>query len=348
MTDVLFRADAGPHIGLGHVQRSLSLAVALRKLGVESFFLTNGGDSHYERIGRFGFPVDLLHETKSWTSADFRATLELAVRHECVAVVVDSHEVGADYLAKLRDAGLFVVARDDLALFPFPCQMVVNGNAGANRLPYRSTAADTQFLLGTEYMVLGPEFEDLPLRPAHGPTKEILVILGGTDNWGLMPKLLNLLNELPGDFGVTAVVGPYFESSDEVVTAAQAATRKIIVIKNPPSIRALIQRADLAISAAGQTLYELAYVGCPTVAISLAPNQRGQLQALEDAGSLLSAGEAETGDVIEGARQALAVLLDDGKARAGMAAAGRQLVDGKGAQRVARKIVEHMANSRLE
>ena len=39
---VVFRADAGPDIGLGHARRCLTLAGALRELGVESLFVFAG------------------------------------------------------------------------------------------------------------------------------------------------------------------------------------------------------------------------------------------------------------------------------------------------------------------
>ena len=92
--------------------------------------------------------MESLAAAKSWTEADTEATLKAASIHGCDAVVVDYHEAGTTYLASLRDGGLYVIARDDLALYSFPCQMVFNGNADATRLPYCSSSGDTSFLLG--------------------------------------------------------------------------------------------------------------------------------------------------------------------------------------------------------
>ena len=145
---VLFRVDAGPHIGLGHLQRSLALAAASRQKDVESTFLTNDDNGSRERAAGFGFPVVTLPHVESWTSEDADAAVKVASQNGCDAVVVDSHEAHADYLTQLRDAGLYVIKRDDLAHYPFPCQMVINGNADACQLPYRSSSGDTLFLLG--------------------------------------------------------------------------------------------------------------------------------------------------------------------------------------------------------
>ena len=100
-----------------------------------------------------------------------------------------------------------------------------------------------------------------------------------------------------------------------------------------------MQEADLAISAAGQTLYELACIGCPTLALRVAANQEGQMRTMEQAGFLRVIGDAEQADVIPCLRESLLSLLDDANARGEMAAAGQQLVDGKGAIRVAKSIV---------
>ena len=98
--------------------------------------------------------------------------------------------------------------------------------------------------------------------------------------------------------------------------------------------------ADLAISAAGQTLYELAAAGCPTVAFGVAANQMGQLESLASSGLLLSSGSAEKDEVILLIKQAVVRLMSDVSTRSNMVMQGQKLVDGKGAMRVARKIAK--------
>ena len=336
---ILFRADAGPDIGLGHLQRSLALATALETSDIPSVFLVNEDAASHKWVRQHGFPVVGIGDAKSWTEADTKATLEAASIHGCGAVMVDYHEAGAAYLAGLREAGLFVIARDDLALYPFPCQMVVNGNVNAPRLPYCSSSEDTSFFLGTPYMVLKKEFWGQLPRVTRAAARNVLVILGGTDQHNLMPKILNLLDEVRVDFTVTAVAGPFFHDVEAVKGAARSAKRPIKVIPNPSTVCDLMLEADLAVSAAGQTLYELAAVGCPTIAFAVAANQLGQLEALAESGFLVSAGDAEKDDVIAVTRQAVSCLLPDVNARSVMAAVGQGLVDGGGAMRVARAIV---------
>ena len=98
--------------------------------------------------------------------------------------------------------------------------------------------------------------------------------------------------------------------------------------------------ADLAVSGGGQTLYELAATGVPTVALCLADNQEPNIAALAGV-SLLSAGrlpEAAADGfhrIEEGCRQ----LAADRALRQRLSDAGRSLIDGQGAARVAEVIL---------
>ena len=341
MTKVLFRVESGPNIGLGHVQRSLALAMSLKTLDVQSVFLLNEDEESHGWVREQGFQVAGLGLAESWSEADRETTSGAADFHSCEAVVVDCHEVGATYLDSLKNSGLYVIMRDDLALFPFPCQMVINGNADAEKLPYRSVTEDTSFLLGTRYIVLKEEFWNPVIRKPVETVGNVLLTLGGTDPYDLMPGILRLLDDVAGDFTVTAVVGPFFQNAESVQEAARNAKRSVEIVSSPRTIYDLMIGADMAISAAGQTIYELAAVGCPTIAVSLAANQQGQSKALAEAGVLSMAGDATSdGDVVAAIGRSLESLLSDPEAREKMTAIAQNHVGGQGAHIVAKAIVE--------
>ena len=345
---VLFRMDAGPHIGLGHLQRCLSLAVALKELGVSSLFLANEHHTSRQRVEHFGFPIVTLPEAESWTAEDAENTIKVALQDGCNTVLVDSHEVRADFLAQVRSAGMYVIARDDMAQYSFPCQMVVNGNADACQLPYCSSSGDTLFLLGPKYTVLAQEYWESPERMVPNVVANVLVIVGGSDPFNLTPTILSILDSLLGEFTVTVVIGPYFQNVSEVEATAGHGKRRVKLVHSPNTVHDLMLEADLAVSAAGQALYELARVGCPTVAIRLADNQAGQLKALETAGFLRAAGNAEEDDVVAAVAEALMSLLPDPEVRAAMATVGQRTVDGKGALRVAERISAGVCSVRAQ
>lgn len=336
---VLFRVDAGPDIGLGHLQRSLSLASALHQFGATCIFLTNRVPAVQNRVKAFGFEADGIEALEPGGAENLKSTLRKVIQHRCDAVVVDSYDVDADYLGQVRATGLFVVAIDDLARHPFPCQLVVNGGVHASQLPYCSSSGDTRFLLGPRYALLLPEFCDTPHRAVQKTATNVLVTLGGADPHNLMPMLLNLLDDLPGKFTVTAIVGPFFNNCSKVQAMAKDCRRSVLLVRSPDSIRDLMLKADLAISAGGQTLYELAAAGTPTVAIQVADNQAPSVRALVAKGTVCMGGCVGEAQLLDRVMEGVERLLGDSEARVRMIAAGQQLLDGQGANRIAEVMV---------
>lgn len=339
MAKILIRVNADARIGLGHLQRSLSLASALKAIDTECLFFTQPDEHCAKRVSESGFQQFDLPSVDSWSDEDVNVTLAAAKSHGCRAVLVDSHDLGAEYLAKLS-IDQYVIARDDLALFPFPCQMVFNGNADAPELPYVSTTGNTEFLLGTEYSVLGESYQKTPpLVAINKSVGNILVVLGGTDPFGLMPRILEELAEISvnssNQFTVTAVIGPYFQNVREIEFTAQQIGSQITLVHSPNSVHSLMVDADLAVSAAGQALYELAATGCPTVAIQIASNQAGQMKVMGKAKTIKSAGNAEAVDVIPAMSAAVSALNSNINERESLVQAGRRLIDGQGAKRIA-------------
>lgn len=348
MAGVLFRVDAGPDVGLGHLQRCLSLGSALRRRGIECVFVTNHATLSAERIAAFGFEREGVRAGRSWGPEDLEQTRAAADEREWRTVVVDSGCKGPEYLQSLREAGLSVCALEDLALFPFPCQLVVNGDAHAGRLRYLSSSGDTRFLLGPEYSVLRPEFWEVPERPVRPKVSRILISLGGADPYNFMPSLLHMIGELPVPLEMTAVIGPYFECHEELQAVVQSLPSAVRLVAAPTSVRSFMEEADLAVSAAGQTLYELARVGCPAVSFSMGSDQSEQLEAIARAGCARSVGDARQGDLCARIREALTGLLSDAPLRSAMAKAGRRLVDGQGAHRVAEAVMAMAEGQRVE
>ena len=338
---VLFRVDAGPGIGLGHLRRCLALAAGLADHGCSCVFLLEEHQAARNRIEAAGWPIEVLGLApgQAGGAADLARVRAAASAAGAATVVVDSYAVAAGFLAGLRAYGLRVVAIDDLARESFSAHVVVNGGIQASRLPYRSTTGDTQFLLGPAYTMLQPGYREIPTRPIARDVRHVLVTVGGDDTRNLTADLLTCLDRTSGVFDVRAVVGPFSCAGDRVDQAARGSRRAVTVVHGAADLREFMLEADIAVSAAGQTLYELAAAGTPTIAFAVADNQAGSLRGLADAGVVRSAGRVSD----PGFHDRLAMLIDsltsDVGARAGLSAAGQRLVDGRGAARVAGAVV---------
>jgi len=95
----------------------------------------------------------------------------------------------------------------------------------------------------------------------------------------------------------------------------------------------LMQRADLAITAAGGTIYETACLGLPSLVLVLAENQEknaGACRRHELAVVMGAASALAPSDVA----QAVSRLMHDPAARHRMRTRGRALIDGRGPERI--------------
>ena len=333
----LVAADWGPAVGLGHLQRSLALAQACQQEGASPRVVSPERGPLRERVEGAGLPTAVVAGWPEWSARGIGALLDRARAHGSDAIVVDSYRVAPMELERLRASGATLVAIDDLAAAPSPCHVVVNGGAAARHLPYRSLHGDTRFLLGPEYALLRPEFWSRSPRKTRETDDAILLSTGGGEATAVTRRILAALDALPANFAIEVLVGPLVDPA-AIATVGVTCRHAVRLHHDPPYVRDLLLGADLAVSGAGQTLSELAWAGCPTVAFALAENQRANLGAMAALGAVRSVGFAGAAPFAAAVRAAVEPLLVDRAAREAMGEAGRRAIDGRGAQRVASEL----------
>lgn len=100
----------------------------------------------------------------------------------------------------------------------------------------------------------------------------------------------------------------------------------------------LLGSADLAIGAGGVSLLERMALGVPSISVVTADNQGLAIEGAARRGATIDAGAI--GELSpEKLAGTIAELADDRAARAAMATRGRELVDGRGARRVAEALL---------
>jgi spore coat polysaccharide biosynthesis predicted glycosyltransferase SpsG len=314
---------------MGHIRRCLSLAGALGGHGLESLFQVDGDGSAADLIGREGYAV--------WPeqTLDPRSTLRLAQERGAAAVIVDTYAAGRRYFRGLRHGGLEVVVIDDLADRHIEASLLINGSAGAEDLDY-STGVRT-CLLGPRYMLLRPEFAGEPRSIAPDRISSVLVTTGGGDPCNLSRLLVEAVREALPTCRIDLLIGPFAAPPAKI--PGQGGLR---LHRNPANLRELMIGCDLAVSAGGQTLYELAAAATPAIAIQVSDNQRLNIASLEAAGALAFAGEAGDRDLPIRLKALLQALDVRPNQRLQMGRAGRAMVDGRGAERAAAAIARLM------
>lgn len=324
----VFRCDASPALGAGHVMRCLALADTLADAGWRIAFA----------VGR-----DTPATAPALTEAGYELTI---VPDDDVRVLAEAFGTGADLLAidhygraaaferTCRTWARHILAFDDATGRDHDCDLLLDA-AAADPATYRSRVPEhAHLLLGPAYATLRRGFlarraEALARRDGR-PVRHILVSLGATDPANVTCRVLDALAGVPGDVTVTVVLA---SSAKYLDVARSRVTGPIRLLTDVRDMASLIAEADLAIGAPGSTAYERAVLGLPTLMVTVADNQRGICSLISGSGAALDAGDADAG--FETRLAALIHdLLQDADARVRMAQAASRLIDGRGAQRV--------------
>jgi len=334
---VIFRTDAIAATGTGHAMRCLALAQALAVHGVSSRFLMTGVPPLLaRRISGEGFPIE-RHDHALASEADATATAAVARRTGARWIVLDGYSFTDAYLDTLRGAGIATVMIDDLGkLARYNCAVVVNQNLHADRALYPGVAPSTHLLLGTRYMMLRREFwryHGVSHTPRDGGLR-ILVSMGGSDPQDHASRAIDALEKLAGrGLAATVVVGAANPRLEMLRRRAGESTADITVLHNVEDMPALMREADLAVAAAGTTVWELAYMGVPMLLGSTVEAERVLARRLADFNGCIYVGDFSdcTPEQLGGAIER---LIGDSALRDGLAAAAGTLVDGKGGERI--------------
>ena len=99
------------------------------------------------------------------------------------------------------------------------------------------------------------------------------------------------------------------------------------------NIEVYMQEADICISAAGTTLYELCACGTPTLSYILADNQIDNARGFDEKGLIPYLGDVRKHDIGICVQEALNQLEDAGS-RKDISEKMRMLIDGKGCYRI--------------
>jgi spore coat polysaccharide biosynthesis predicted glycosyltransferase SpsG len=305
---VLFRIAVSGRIGFGHLRRAVSLA---RALGVRPVLSVRGDLAAARRsaggalvVGgtlRAAFPrVRPAAVVIDDPSAKaVRAALAAARRHSIPAATV--HDVG-----KVVEGG----------------RLRVDGSVAG--LPRRRTSWD---LFGPRYAILHPSYSD---RRARARRTGVLVSLGGGTTARQGHAIAKAIARHRPDIEVRLARG--FVDGECV----RSVLKNVRLLRPLESLRGELARCAVAVTAGGVSLSEACALGTPVIAV---PVTRGQERAVSGFARRGAAVRVAPGpDVAARVAAAVDALLDAPGRRARLGRAGRGLVDGRGAARVAAEI----------
>ena len=332
---ILFRADANPKIGTGHVMRCLSLADALRDRGRTAVFVL--AEPYFQAVIQArGYHCTILQTDHSRLEEELPVFLPLLEREQPALVILDSYFVTAEYLRAVKHMAPLLYI-DDLNAFDYPADIVVNYNIFGPETAYPENKT---YLLGPQYAPLRKEFQGLEKRVVKERVEHVLVSTGGTDPYHTALRCVGYLRKHPISSELTYhfVLGAMNQDIEEIQKAA-AGVPGIELHCQVTDMRTWMLQCDAALSAAGTTLYELCACGLPTVTYILADNQIPGAAAFQKVGLMPCAGDIRSNPTFEEQLMTqLQLLMSDRERRRRVAQQMQEVVDGNGAGRFAEMI----------
>jgi UDP-2,4-diacetamido-2,4,6-trideoxy-beta-L-altropyranose hydrolase len=314
--------------GYGHITRCLSIYQAFEERNIFPKLFINGDDKCKAFLGNTRFEIiNWLENQDELLKTIFGSDI----------VVIDSYLAPQNLYEKIVPIVSIPVFIDDNIRLDYPTGVVVNSSINAEQMPYK-VKGGTTYLLGPKYIPLRKDFWQTKEKAIKPDIQTILFTFGGQDLRNLTPRLLKLFTRNYPEIKKVVVVGSGFENIEKINEAKDDLT-KIYYSPSAAEMFKLMLDSDIAISAAGQTIYELALSGVPTIAIAVAENQKNNLRGWIKEEFLTSEFDFDTINLDN--RLQLAFLnYKDQDTRIKIATIGKKKVDGLGAKRIVQALID--------
>ena len=319
--DVVILTEGGKDYGYGHVARCSSIYQAFEYYGISPKFIVNGDESIKSIV------PDIDIEITDWLDNSFKADI----------VVIDSYSADLifyDEISKDSTLGVYV---DDNNRFNYPKGIVVNGTLDVSNMGYLKRE-DITYLVGNDFIPLRKDFWNIPKLKINESIENILITMGGNDLRNLTPKILKLLNDNFPNVNKKVIIADSFKNIQEIESLKNDHVELIYSPDSDEIINAM-SSVDLAVSASGQTLYELACIGVPTISIGIIDNQKNNIKNWINQGFIEYAGCWDDDNLLDNVLDIINHLQDK-EFRFDKRLLGIQAVDGKGSLNIVRNILK--------
>jgi UDP-2,4-diacetamido-2,4,6-trideoxy-beta-L-altropyranose hydrolase len=260
--NILILTEGGFNIGFGHITRCIALYQAFKQRGWKPQIIINGDRSVMEVM------KNVKYQNINWLS---QKKIESLISNKYDVILIDSYKAPKKIYEIVSGSVSLPVYIDDFKRINYPRGIVVNGSANSWKLNYPKKK-NVIYFLGTQYSPIRREFWNCSKKIIKKYINKILITFGGSDSRNITPKVLKLLQTTYPDKIKIVIIGKGFNNIRKIQEAKDSNT-KLIYFPNARRMKSLMQESDLAVSAAGQTMYELAAVGVPAIAVVVARNQ---------------------------------------------------------------------------
>ena len=260
MHKIAILTEGSESVGYGHIVRCSIFYDALLNLGNEVEFIIKGDST----VGNI-----LLN--KNFKIYDWQSDLANCIFYlnNFDAIILDSININQKDVNKLCGNNFVLLTIDDYKRNKYKGAIVLDWTINLDKNnKHIHNSNDNILLLGLKYAIVRNPFLIKTNRIPKQTVENVLLMMGGTDIRGLTNKIMNCI--LVNFTGVSLHI-----VANKNININEEFNKRVFLYSNIDAneLSNVMNISDVAISAGGQTLYELAAQIIPTIAIQVTDNQ---------------------------------------------------------------------------
>lgn len=269
---ILFRVDCDRSTGTGHLMRCREIAHFFQEAGDEVAFLINDSSWGEQRLEQYAYAKISF----SNMNEELNATKQYFEKHSYDVIFVDfvdKYENSELMTIYSNHADNLVVLSDEYKRIDIVSDVLIATHPKQIEYHYPEQRA----LLGEQFFIVSQVFIDNQIE-CKEKIHNVLVSFGGHDPQNVTCKIAQYLKDLSEDYDLSSMrihflLGGLYRYESLLREILGSAQFEWGIYKQLESVAPLFMEMDLAISACGNTIYELGNLHIPSMGIGLNDRQ---------------------------------------------------------------------------
>ena len=252
---IIFRVIGNAEVGVGHIQRALTLAHEITDHEIR-FVCEEKSRVAVAKLAGYDYWLGVY---RSEEIEDQILALEPNL------VVNDILDTSSDYITRLRAHNIQVINFEDMG------KGAVYSNITINELYDDPTIEGENILWGQEYFFVREEFNDAKPCQFKDKVDSLLLMFGGADPSDFTRKILRMVKDDCGRKAIKVYVltgsdYPFIEELEKEIE--QITNIEVEYHHSIGVVSHIMEKVQVAISSNGRTAYELAHMNIPSIVLS--------------------------------------------------------------------------------
>lgn len=327
--NILIYTYANHQMGMGHVYRMSTLGSFLKKREHDILFFIPDWEEGVTKIFQEGWSQISIPINQFENEIHYKKKLH-NLRFDCI--IVDALNVSEPIMNIFREKTNLLISFDNIGHGRFLTDILIN--VLYKRPP--PLPAPKFEINSYSHIIISNEFGEIHQKEKliQKTIQKILITQGGSDTYGVVPQLIDVINTTNNAIEYFIFIGPGFKHYEELELSVKKSALKIHIIKNLTDPWNLFFDMDLAISAGGMTLFELLCLGIPTITTTQEIKELETINDLTKNNLIINLGYFD-----ETKKEQISSLISDlnrdyGK-RLMLSTNSKKYMDGKGCERIA-------------